>query len=1077
MLKAKLSHIALCLLTALMLPLNTGCSKEAKARRYLVKADKDFAAQKYDRAEVQYIVALRANPKNGAAMAGLGLTYLEQGKIPQAYGTLSRAVELSPDNHLARTKLGILCNSLGLPGEARTNAIYVLEKSPKPPEEALLLLVDSSRTDQQIQDSLRRLDTLPANLKGSAAEHMARGSIKFRGRDLKGAEAEYKQATAKDPKSERPHAALAAVYGAQNQRSEAEAALKKAAELAPLRSQMRLVYAGMILNSGDVTGAKQFVAEITSKAPDYLPAWLFLAEVAFRERNLDESAEFLKKVLARDPVNYEALKLNGKVLLARNDAPAAIKQFEDIVQAYGTNTDHFLNLALAQVQNRQENQAIGSLDRAIASYTNNVEAMLLQSNLLLRQGNFARVASMLGNVLARSNKLPPQQQGRLPQAMALLARAQAGIGNTAAAANTYENMRKAFADAPEIHLEAANGLLGLGRTNEALNAYKHFVDASTNQFGLLVAGAGFIRLKDIPSARAAFEKSQQLSPGFLPPVEALADIDVRQGKFDDALARVQREIERTNSGGMPWVLLAKMHMSKAGAITREALGDKANEQNLITLPASQADIKAAEDALVKATEKDPSLTIAYHELAKLWVARNKHPQALKKLEDLTSRTNDLTAQVQIALINDRVGDLNAAVAAYEKALTFAPESIEALNNLASLYSTRILQLDRAQELAEKARRIAPDSPAVADTYGWVLLRQGQFTQALALFEDAAKQLPNEPEVTYHLGKAYYMLGQEQAAKAALESAAASPKDFFRKDEIPVCLAILAIDPAKADNAAVATLERRVQEAPEDAMARFRLASVLERDRKFDQAAKAYETILKLTPNNATAAYRLARIYADHLAKPEEAIETAKFARSKNPDDPEIAHLLGRLMWEQKSWAYAATLLEESARKLPNDPAVAHDLAWAHYSLGRVTEAENTMKTPASAQGFPKAAECQRFVKLVSASAKPNDLSNNVGTVNEVNEVLKADPNYVPALFLSAIMLELSKDYSSAASRYERILGIYPSFMPAARNLAILTFEHLNQDQKAYELAMKARQAFPTDPLLARTLGILLYKRG
>ena len=46
-----------------------------------------------------------------------------------------------------------------------------------------------------------------------------------------------------------------------------------------------------------------------------------------------------------------------------------------------------------------------------------------------------------------------------------------------------------------------------------------------------------------------------------------------------------------------------------------------------------------------------------------------------------------------------------------------------------------------------------------------------------------------------------------------------------------------------------------------------------------------------------------------------------------------------------------------------------------------------------------------------------------------------------------------------------------------RQLALLYGQRSTDDPKAYELVTKARQAYPDDPEIAKTLGILSYRRG
>jgi Flp pilus assembly protein TadD len=46
-----------------------------------------------------------------------------------------------------------------------------------------------------------------------------------------------------------------------------------------------------------------------------------------------------------------------------------------------------------------------------------------------------------------------------------------------------------------------------------------------------------------------------------------------------------------------------------------------------------------------------------------------------------------------------------------------------------------------------------------------------------------------------------------------------------------------------------------------------------------------------------------------------------------------------------------------------------------------------------------------------------------------------------------------------------------------KRLAILYAENPGDNQKALDLALKAREAFPTDPALAKALGIIVYRQG
>jgi hypothetical protein len=62
-----------------------------------------------------------------------------------------------------------------------------------------------------------------------------------------------------------------------------------------------------------------------------------------------------------------------------------------------------------------------------------------------------------------------------------------------------------------------------------------------------------------------------------------------------------------------------------------------------------------------------------------------------------------------------------------------------------------------------------------------------------------------PEVQYHLGKAYYMLGDEASAAQALTEAARSTNNFTGKIDATNLLLILQLDPNSANASTLAHL--------------------------------------------------------------------------------------------------------------------------------------------------------------------------------------------------------------------------------------------------------------------------------
>jgi tetratricopeptide (TPR) repeat protein len=460
-------------------------------------------------------------------------------------------------------------------------------------------------------------------------------------------------------------------------------------------------------------------------------------------------------------------------------------------------------------------------------------------------------------------------------------------------------------------------------------------------------------------------------------------------------------------------------------------------------------------------------------LATIYLSTGKQQQALDSLNSVVSQTNDIPALMQLAGIHEQLKSYDKARQAYEKVLTAEPSFVPALNNLAFLYAERLGKLEQAYALSEKARKLQPSNPAISDTLGWILYRRGEYSRALALLQESATRLLTQPEIQFHLGMAHYMLGEEDSARLALERAVAAPDDFPEKSEARNCLAVLAFDVKTAGAAAVADLEKRLQQTPNDPVALLRLAALHERNGAAEKAIGIYETVLKQNPQNLSAMLHLARLYSQQTDGQARAMELAKAAHNLAPDDAAAAHILGRLVYRSGDFKWAASLLETSARNNSSSPEVNYDLAWSYYSLGRVFDAQRTMRQAADA-GLSSAEgdDAKLFLSMVTGSTNQDDV-----LAGEAEKVLTSNPTYVPALMVSAAAQERRQNYNGAVQLYEKSVARFPLFTPALRSLALIYVGHLGDDQKAFERATKAREVLREDPLLAKALGMLYYRRG
>ena len=101
----------------------------------------------------------------------------------------------------------------------------------------------------------------------------------------------------------------------------AEQQFKTAAALAPNAAATQLRLADFYLAVGKPDDAKRLLGEITTKTPDFLPAWRRTAEIAIRDRRLDDGDKALDVILKKNPSD-----LDGHLLLS--DDPWTGLRFE-----------------------------------------------------------------------------------------------------------------------------------------------------------------------------------------------------------------------------------------------------------------------------------------------------------------------------------------------------------------------------------------------------------------------------------------------------------------------------------------------------------------------------------------------------------------------------------------------------------------------------------------------------------------------------------------------------------------------------------------------------------------------------
>jgi tetratricopeptide (TPR) repeat protein len=831
--------------------------------------------------------------------------------------------------------------------------------------------------------------------------------------------------------------------------------------------------AALAIRKGDLAKAETALNHALSLDPKCALAHTGLAQVSLTKKDNARAGQELKAaadlspVRSRERLTYAEFKMQtGETEEAKSYLQDLTKQARDFIGAW------VLQAKLAQSEKKYDNVA-ALLQNVFSRDPDNIEGRVVQAQALLGKGDFKQGTELLeradksveNNPLIKYQLALAYVQGqnttqaineleqaitiapKYVEAIVLLAQLRLRAGDPQSAIAPLEAALRLRPDVMQVRMLLADTYQAVGRSEDAASLIREQIKQTPQDSQLyLVLGVILKNQKKNDESREAFEKALKLSPENVIAIDRLADLDLEAGAFSAVHQRADAILQKEPKSAPAYFIHGRSYVI---------------EKNFV----------AAEAALRKAIELDPNLAAAYNLLVAIYVEANKLPEALKELETVLGKNPQYSpALLTSGIIYERMGDFAKARDNYEKVLALNPNFTPALNNLAYIYSEKLNNLDRAGELARKAHELAPAEPSVQDTLGWVLYRQGKYQEAAELLEQSASKSPGNGEIQFHLGMTNYMMGRLDEARAALEKAVAASGDFPGKDEAKSRLALL----SQGSDLPIPDLEKSVKEKSNDPVALMRLGAAYAKAGIADKAAQAYEKALQSNPKLLEAVLALAQLNAGPLKNNGKAQEYAKRARELAPADAHVTATAGHVAYQAGNFPWAYSLLQESSRSLPDDLAVTRDFAWAAYSTGKISEAQEGMRRVAN--GPPAAAERGEAALFLAMAALDSDDAVPPGAENEAMKTLGAQPDYVPALMAKAAIRLQKGDTAEASAIYNSILQKWPDFAPAQKRLATIYANDPANANKAYELANKARRGLVDDPDLARTLGFLSFQR-
>ena len=482
-------------------PAAAGDDDTADVSAYILQAEMALQREDYRMAAEEYRKAaeLTDNPKVAGQAAIISMKY---GFDREALVAAKRWLTLDRKSSEARLLIAQLSFRTGDLKSARRHFTYLLEEDEKPAGEKLMLFAHylSNKGDLEKADDLMR--SLARPYPDSTLAHLAVATLALRAGDYE-------------------HALKRA---------------KRSIELDPDALKPKLLYARVLVSSGEVDKAIEYTARIVGDDPDPDPdARMELAILYLMVEREDDALSQVSQVLLEQSGRMDALRLGAIIHFHQENLDVAWDDFHDLLGSGRYTMDALYYLGRIADYRKETERAI----RFFSEVHEGSNALESQRRAAVLQ---AHQNEDLGAALAQLDKFAKASPAHAVDALIVKAQLLASLDQDEEALKLFDKVREFRPENEGIALGRAELLLSMGRLDDALESY---ADAARrwpksaltlNAYGYTLAD----RTDRYRDAEKLIRKAMRYEPDNPAIIDSLGWVLFKLGEYDEALAELER---------------------------------------------------------------------------------------------------------------------------------------------------------------------------------------------------------------------------------------------------------------------------------------------------------------------------------------------------------------------------------------------------------------------------------------------------------------------------------------------------------------------------------------------------------
>jgi len=802
------------------------------ARYQLAKAYQQ--AGKYDQSEKEFQKALRLNPGKSDIKLEIAKIYNYTNKPDMAIKEVEAYLKEHPQEADALEILGnahaikkspeeaekYLLQALAL-DPARVSAkltlagIYGAQGNTQNARRLLAEIIKSDEKNTRAWYMLGAMEVAAGNRPRAleAFERIARispedanavyqiGLLQLDSGDIAKAEKSAAQILGKFPKSPQGHRLMGLVYYKQKKFKEALVELQSSLKQQDLTGYY---YLGLTHYSlGELENAISQFRKVLDYRPDSVQPRLLVASILLKQKRVDDAVAEAKKAVESDGRNAQAHNILGSAYIAKGLLDEGTAELNRALELDPRLVDAHLKKGALQLVKGKVKEGELELQTAVQVAPEALNTRFLLATYYMRQQKYGKAVTVLregitggkgdallynaiaGAMFADKKEVAGVQN--LQKAKALNPAFPAPAFALAAYYAAKGDVERSLAEYRDVlktdpqNLRAMHSIAGVmekkGKNAEALGYYKK--GAETKKSGGYIALANYyLRQKQPDKAVNTLDDAIKADAKDVAALELRGKIYLNEKKYKKSL-KAFAELESVSPDrGMAMQIANYLAMKDtrnavqgAEKIIKSKPGSAAGYIVLASVYQNVQDDKSAIDALRKGLTIEPANIGARMLLGNTYARQKDYSQALAVFEEAAKRSpRDPSPHFSQGSVYLHTGRKQDAVRKYSEALQLSGNHVPALNNLAILYADGYGNKTDALKLALRAYRLAPGNAGIADTLGYVLLKNGRKEDAWKAISRAATYLPRNPSVQYHLALVYQAYGDEQKAAKSLQKA-------------------------------------------------------------------------------------------------------------------------------------------------------------------------------------------------------------------------------------------------------------------------------------------------------------------